>query len=95
MAARPLVSHQGHLLKYPLHRHMTGVCLARIIYEQANINKRNPSEHGCRGISENDKKDAAMSAVVEPQKKPMKAPCRPKITNSPLNDGERCSALDI
>lgn len=54
MAARPLVSYQGHLLKYPQQPHMTGDCLAQIICEQASTNKRNPSEHGCRGISEKD-----------------------------------------
>lgn len=68
MAAPPLVSYQGHLLKYPEQPHMTGGCLAQIIYEQASTNKREPSEHGCRGISEKEKKVAAMSAVVEPKK---------------------------
>ena len=48
---------------------------------------------GCR--SEKEKKDAAMSSVLDPPKLSMKASCRPQTTSPLLDGGERSPALDI
>ena len=48
---------------------------------------------GCR--SEKEKKDAAMSSVLDPPKLSMKALCRPQTTSPLLDGGERSPALDI